>query len=132
MMKRGVRLGLLVVLVSVVACAVAWLGYTALNYDWRSNAMDRADIIRESIKPLLFNKEGIEIVSCKYVNSSALDEARKTYPTLQIVDCVFNHKDGLGNPQMGNKHHFFILDDKVIWATGLTFAEKERSDPDPA
>jgi len=33
---------------------------------------------------------------------------------------------------MGNKHHFFILDDKVIWATGLTFAEKERSDPDPA
>jgi hypothetical protein len=36
---------------------------------------------------------------------------------------VFNHKDALGNPQLGNKHHFYILDGKIIWFAGLTFAE---------
>jgi len=57
------------------------LGYTAWHYDWRPDAMDWAETIRERIEPTLFNKEGVEIVSCKYVKCSALDEARKTYPT---------------------------------------------------
>ena len=80
-MKQGAKLGLLVVLIPVIAAGVLLLGYTAWHYDWRPDAMDWAETIRERIEPTLFNKEGVEIVSCKYVKCSALDEARKTYPT---------------------------------------------------
>jgi hypothetical protein len=131
-MKQGAKLGLLVVLIPVIAAGVLLLGYTAWHYDWRPDAMNWAETIRERIKPTLFNKEGVEIVSCKYVDCSALKEAQKTYPTLQIVDCVFNHNDALGNRQLGNKHHFYILDGKIIWFAGLTFAEATGTDPDQA
>jgi hypothetical protein len=121
-MTRSAILGLVVIVLGGAAALGWWL--------WDSNpGPDRTAVIRPWLVNSVMDPEGLEVLKCKHVKAKFLDRLRQKYPTLELVDCTFRHKDGLGN-MVENTHHFWILDEKIIHVRGLTFFKARQGETD--
>lgn len=124
-MTRSAKIGLLL-LVLLALGAGGWYLYD----NFSSHGPDRTEEVREYLKQFLYDPTDLQILSCRQVNPRGLAEVRAEYPTLEIVDCYFRHKDPIGQMQ-DNRHHFFLLDGKVFYCQGLTFQEAHGVEADP-
>lgn len=120
-MTWGAKIGLVVVIVLLLVGAAGGLWYYDV-IDFGPSGPDRSDAVRAFLEKALFDNEGLEIVSCKQVRSPMIDNVRQEYPTFEVVDCVFRHRNPLGG-MMEETHHFWILDGKVIYELGGRFKD---------
>jgi hypothetical protein len=126
----------LVLAAAVVVAALAALGgllQSGLLADHLPGAgPDRSALVYEHLREKLVKdpEEGLEVLRCKQVRRSVVARVRADYPTFEIVDCTFRHKDGLGNP-LTETHNFWILDEKVIHSETMTFNQSRGQDVEP-
>ncbi|MCI0460457.1 MAG: hypothetical protein L0Z62_26180 [Gemmataceae bacterium] len=122
-MSSNAKLALVVVVLVGSLTALGW-------WLWDPNPRpDRTELLQTWLAGWVPNPDGLEIIKCKQVRGKFLDRLRQTYPTLELVDCTFRHKDGVGN-LVENTHHFWILDEEIIFFRGLTFRQLHGKETD--
>ena len=131
-MKRTKRDGKAAVVAVGVLGAFALVGGLAWYFELlpeSNSGPDRTELVRQFlVRALSDSASSLEILSCKQVHAKTIEEARKQYPTFEVVNCTFRNKDALGNV-VNQTHHFWILDGKIILTLGFPF-DKTRSQKD--